>query len=42
MEMGENHADSLHVGLDDVRFFKCKECKNVLLQDELNGHECDE
>jgi len=40
MEMGDTHSDSLHVGLDDIRFFKCKECEKVLLQDELNNHEC--
>lgn len=42
MEIGENHSDSLHVGLDDVRFFRCKECDEVLLEAELNTHECEE
>jgi hypothetical protein len=42
MAREDMHADSLHVGLDDVRFFKCKDCEEVLLQDELDDHECDE
>lgn len=36
------HSDSLHVGLDDVRFFKCKDCHKVLLQEELNTHDCED
>jgi hypothetical protein len=40
MAVEEHHSDSLHAGLDDVRFFKCKECEEVLLQDELDNHEC--
>ena len=40
MEVGEHHADSLHVGLDDIRFFKCKECNEVLLEVELKDHNC--
>ena len=40
MSHEDAHADSLHVGLDDVRFFKCKTCDEVLLQDELEEHEC--
>ena len=40
MAVEEHRSDSLHAGLDDVRFFKCKECEEVLLQDELDNHEC--
>ena len=36
----EEHGDSLHVGLDDVRFFKCRDCGEILLEDSLNDHEC--
>ena len=36
------HSDSLHVGLDDVRFFKCKECGEVLLEDDLDDHVCED
>jgi hypothetical protein len=42
MAVDEYNSDSLHPGLDDVRFFKCKDCDEVLLEDELNTHECDE
>lgn len=34
------YGDSLHVGLDDVRFFKCKGCNEVLESHELEGHNC--
>ena len=37
----EDHADSLHVGLDNVRFFKCKDCEEVLLETELDEHDCE-
>ena len=42
MSVDEYHADSLHVGLDDVRFFKCRDCEEILLEDDLDEHECDE
>jgi hypothetical protein len=42
MTVDEYHSDSLHVGLDDVRFFKCKDCEEVLLENELDTHECEE
>lgn len=38
----EEHSDSLHPGLDNVRFFKCKYCDDVLLEAELETHLCDE
>jgi hypothetical protein len=40
MAVDEQHSDSLHAGLDDVRFFKCKDCDEVLMHDELDDHEC--
>lgn len=36
------HADSLHEALDDVRMFKCKDCGDILYEDELDTHECEE
>jgi hypothetical protein len=42
MEYSDEHSDSLHVGLDDVRFFKCRECQEVLVEEQLDEHECDE
>ena len=42
MAVNDYHSDSLHVGLDDVRFFKCKDCEEVLLENELDTHECEE
>jgi hypothetical protein len=38
----EQHSDSLHEALDDVRMFRCKFCGDVLYEDELDFHECDE
>jgi hypothetical protein len=38
----DNHSDSLHEALDDVRMFRCRECNSVLFEDELGYHECDE
>ena len=40
MEQDLDHADSLHVALDDVKFFKCKDCENILGESELDDHEC--
>lgn len=42
MHVEESHSDSLHVGLDDVKFFKCRDCDEVLMGEELEDHECDE
>ena len=42
MTVEEHHSDSLHVGLDDIRFFKCKECEEVLLEEALSTHECED
>lgn len=38
----EEYSDSLHEALDDVRMFRCKECNDVLYEDELYIHQCDE
>ena len=35
------HSDSLHEALDDVRMFRCKDCGDVLYEDELDLHECE-
>jgi hypothetical protein len=38
----ETHrSDSLHESLDDVRFFKCKDCGEVLYEVQLNNHDCE-
>lgn len=34
-------ADSLHEALDDVRFFRCKYCDDILYEQELDLHECE-
>ena len=35
------HSDSLHEALDDVKMFRCKDCGDVLYEDELDLHDCD-
>lgn len=35
-------SDSLHEALDDVRMFKCKYCGEVLYEDELDTHDCED
>jgi hypothetical protein len=42
MEYEPEYSDSLHVGLDDVRFFKCRECHEILLENQLDNHECED
>jgi hypothetical protein len=37
----EHRSDSLHEALDDIRMFRCKECADVLYQDELAYHDCE-
>lgn len=39
---GEYHSDSIHEALDDVRMFRCKDCGDILYEDELSIHECEE
>ena len=36
------HSDSLHEALDDVRMFRCKDCGDVLYEDELSLHVCED
>ena len=36
------HGDSLHEALDDVRMFRCKDCYDILYEDELEEHVCEE
>lgn len=38
----EDHGDSLHEALDDVRYFRCKDCSEFLAEYELDAHECEE
>jgi len=38
----DTRSDSLHVGLDDVHFFRCRDCGEVLLESELPNHDCEE
>lgn len=38
----DNHPDSLHEALDDVRLFRCKYCADVLYEDELDEHVCED
>ena len=35
-------SDSLHEALDDVRFFRCRFCADVLYENELDSHECED
>lgn len=35
-------SDSLHEALDNVRFFRCKYCGDILYEHELDSHECEE
>jgi hypothetical protein len=37
----EQHSDSLHEALDDVRFFRCRDCGDVLYEEQLIIHECE-
>lgn len=38
----DSHSDSLHEALDDVRLFRCRFCGEVMYEDELEYHECEE
>jgi len=37
-----DHGDSLHEALDDVRYFRCKDCDTVINEYQLLVHDCDE
>lgn len=34
------NSDSLHEALDDVRIFRCKNCGEILYEDETSNHDC--
>jgi hypothetical protein len=34
--------DSLHEALDNVRMFRCRDCSEILYEDELDSHDCDD
>jgi len=36
------HSDSLHEALDDVRMFFCKYCGDIVYEDELETHDCNQ
>lgn len=38
----DSQPDSLPESFDDVRYFRCKKCGEVLTENELNSHECEE
>lgn len=38
----DEHSDSLHEALDDIRMFRCKDCGDVLYEEELDSHYCEE
>jgi hypothetical protein len=38
----EYHSDSLHEALDDIRMFRCNLCGEILYENEVDEHVCDE
>jgi hypothetical protein len=36
------HSDSLHEALDNIRMFRCKDCSDILYEDELHTHDCNQ
>jgi hypothetical protein len=38
----DNHSDSLHEALDNVRMFRCKDCGEIINEYELESHDCDD
>jgi hypothetical protein len=36
------HSDSLHEALDNIRMFRCKDCNDILYEDELHTHDCNQ
>lgn len=38
----EEHSDSLHEALDDVRMYRCKYCGDVMYEEGLSSHLCDD
>lgn len=39
---GEEHGDSLHEALDNVRMFRCRYCYDILYINELDDHVCED
>lgn len=38
----ENYdSDSLHEALDNVRMFRCRYCEDILLEEQLDNHDCE-
>lgn len=37
-----NWVDPVHETYDDVRMFRCRECAEVLYQEQLSSHICEE
>lgn len=42
MEYEDQHSDSLHEALDNVRMFRCRYCGEIVYEDEIPIHECEE
>mgnify|MGYP003339921732 FL=1 len=42
VDMEDYDSDSLHPGLDNTRFFRCRACEEVLIETELINHDCEE
>jgi hypothetical protein len=41
-EEEQYNSDSLHEALDDIRLFRCKYCGDILEEDELDSHICED
>lgn len=37
-----DHGDSLHEALDDVRMFRCRDCGDILDENQLYDHRCED
>lgn len=35
------HSDSLHEALDDVRMFRCRDCGEILYEEQTDNHDCE-
>jgi len=42
VEYEEYQSDSLHEALDDFRLFRCRDCGDILHEEQLTIHECEE
>ena len=34
------HGDSLHEALDNIRYFRCRECGEIISENEMEDHIC--